>query len=404
MKMTGPYTWVPPNYWMTDNARWGGAWGFLSEGGPGETLLEYPSLRRTLQEDDLWPIGDAWDFHCGRTRFSNLDYFNNALYARYGKAASAVDYTGRAQVAAFESVRAMFESFNRNKYISTGVIFWMLNNAWPSMIWHLYDYYLTPGSSYFAAKCANEPLHVQYGYDDHCVWVVPNTRDVTVGERSSVVATMYDTAGRTLFSATYNISIAVNPDMPFKVAPLPQLRPRGHVYFLLLTLLDNQSATESSNFYWLPTKPDVLNWNESNWWSTPCSSYADFTSLQDLPPVILQITWAADNRTNLANNATVYETEVVVTNPSQVIAFFIRFRLFDNDTGEEVLPVVWDHNYISLLPAERRTLHATTEVRVARPWVREESWNNNVARGACSREWAPSWLVVSALLFCVLLL
>ena len=39
----------------------------------------------------------------------------------------------------------MFEAFARNKYTSTGVIQWMLNNAWPSMIWHLYDYYLRPG-------------------------------------------------------------------------------------------------------------------------------------------------------------------------------------------------------------------------------------------------------------------
>ncbi len=34
----------------------------------------------------------------------------------------------------------MFEAFGRNKYVATGVMQWMLNNAWPSMIWHLYDY------------------------------------------------------------------------------------------------------------------------------------------------------------------------------------------------------------------------------------------------------------------------
>ena len=44
----------------------------------------------------------------------------------------------------YEGERAMFESYTRNKYASTGVVQWMLNNAWPSLIWHLYDYYLTP--------------------------------------------------------------------------------------------------------------------------------------------------------------------------------------------------------------------------------------------------------------------
>ena len=28
----------------------------------------------------------------------------------------------------------------------------MLNNAWPSVIWHLYDYYLRPGGGYSAPR------------------------------------------------------------------------------------------------------------------------------------------------------------------------------------------------------------------------------------------------------------
>ena len=66
----------------------------------------------------------------------------------------------------------MYEAYSRNKYQSTGVIQWMLNNAWPSMIWHLYDYYLRPGGGYFGAKRAMEALHPIYGYDDHSIWVV----------------------------------------------------------------------------------------------------------------------------------------------------------------------------------------------------------------------------------------
>src|SRR5258708_16646370 len=48
----------------------------------------------------------------------------------------------------------------------------MLNNAWPSMIWHLYDYYLRPGGGYFGAKKATQTLDPVYGYDDHSVWLV----------------------------------------------------------------------------------------------------------------------------------------------------------------------------------------------------------------------------------------
>src|SRR5438105_8380378 len=76
----------------------------------------------------------------------------------------------------YEVQRAMFEAYAGNRYTSTGVIQWMLNNAWPSLIWHLYDYYLLPAGGYFGTKIACEPLHVQYSYDDRSV-VVVNTTD-----------------------------------------------------------------------------------------------------------------------------------------------------------------------------------------------------------------------------------
>ncbi len=48
----------------------------------------------------------------------------------------------------------------------------MLNNAWPEMIWHLYDYYLNPSATYFATKKACEPLHIMYSYNDASIWAV----------------------------------------------------------------------------------------------------------------------------------------------------------------------------------------------------------------------------------------
>ena len=35
--MTGPYSWVPPNYFYLDKEeKYGGNWGFWTDGGPGE--------------------------------------------------------------------------------------------------------------------------------------------------------------------------------------------------------------------------------------------------------------------------------------------------------------------------------------------------------------------------------
>ena len=144
VKMTGPYEYVLPSYWLLDT-KYGGAHGFNTETSPGPAPLPVESLVRMLPPDHLWPPDSWWDYHAGGSAFRNLDVFTDAMNHRYGAANNLQDYTMKAQVMAYEGERAMFEAFGRNKYTATGVIQWMLNNAWPSTIWHLYDYYMRPG-------------------------------------------------------------------------------------------------------------------------------------------------------------------------------------------------------------------------------------------------------------------
>jgi len=61
----------------------------------------------------------------------------------------------------------MFEGYSSRKYNATGLVQWMLNSAWPSNMWHLFDFYLQTGGSYFGVKRAvAAPLHVLYAYDE----------------------------------------------------------------------------------------------------------------------------------------------------------------------------------------------------------------------------------------------
>src|SRR5512135_1844835 len=108
------------------------------------------------------------------------------MNARYGPAAGMEDYALKSQAIAYDGERAMFEAYARNKYASTGIIQWMLNNAWPSLIWHLYDYYLMPAGGYFGTKKACEPVHAMYSYDDRSVWVVNSTYAPVSGLKLSV--------------------------------------------------------------------------------------------------------------------------------------------------------------------------------------------------------------------------
>src|SRR6185312_6433247 len=102
------------------------------------------------------------------------------------------DFTSKSQLQSYEGIRAMFEAYSRNKYTSGGVIQWMLSNAWPSLIWHLYDYYLRPAGGYFGTKKACEAVHVQYSYDDRSIVLVNDTQIAGHGLRVSASVLDFD--------------------------------------------------------------------------------------------------------------------------------------------------------------------------------------------------------------------
>ena len=52
-------------------------------------------------------------------------------------------------------------------------------------------------------------------------------------------------------------------------------------------------------------------------------------------------------------------THVILDNPGKGIAFFVRLKLDQGKGGDEILPVIWQDNYVSLLPGEKREITAT---------------------------------------------
>jgi exo-1,4-beta-D-glucosaminidase len=363
MKMRGPYEWVPPLYWYTDT-KLGGPHGFATEISPGPAPPPLESLKRFIPADKLWPIGEVWSYHCGGGPFKTLDVFTKAMDARYGPSRSVEEYARKAQATAYESHRAMIESFGERKYVATGVIQWMQNSAWPGLIWHLYDFYLRPGGSYFGAKKAAEPVHVQYAYDDRSVVVVNSTLRDQKGLK--VTARVLDLASKELFARSAPVD--VSPDGAVKVFQVPELPAAGPTYFLALALEEGAGQPVSRNVYWLSTKPDVLAWDKSEWYYTPVTEYADLTGLERLQLAAVRATAAFEPgraRVRLEN-----------TGPS--LAFFVHLAVRRGPGGEEVLPVLWEDNYVTLLPGEARELAATwaaKDLAGAEPVLTVDGWN-----------------------------
>jgi len=362
VKMSGPYEYVSSNYWLLDTKA-GGAYGFNTETSPGPAVPPLEGLRSMFPPDKLWPINEFWDFHAGGGKFKNIQVFTNALEKRYGKAKDVADLAWKSQAMTYEGQRAMFEAYGRNKYKSTGIIQWMLNNAWPGLIWHLYDYDLRPAGGYFGSKKALELVHVQFSYDDRSVAIV-NGKQEPLNDLK-VVAKIYDTSMKELFSreATSNVP-ADGVTKAFTVA-----EPAGitSTYFLSLELFTavgepsqkrdcrTQTCLLSRNFYWLSAKPDVPDFSKTEWYYTPLTEFADFAALQDLPKAAVAASMSVSDATNET------AARVTVENTGSGLAFLVRLRLLKGQDGAEVLPVFFDDNYISLLPGEKREI--TVHVR-----------------------------------------
>jgi len=369
VKMNGPYSYEPPIYYYLMQSP-GGAWSFGTEMGPGESVPPIESLREMLPEDHLWTIDRFWKYHCGSSRpFNNLNVYTDALNSRYGTATEVEDYCRKAQLMNYEAMRAELEAWGWNKYVSTGVITWQFNSAWPRLIWQHYDYSLRPGGAYFGAKEACEPLHVQYSYNDSSIYVVNSYYENFNGLNVSAKVYNWDMIEKYSNTATIN----VGPDSSNNVFTIPSLTNLTTTYFLKLKLEDSVGNLISSNFYWLSTKQDVLNYQRTTWYYTPQSTYADFTDLAKLPPVDLNVL-----SYEIENKGADLVAHVTIENPTDDLAFFIHLAVTRSSDGKDVLPILWDANYFSLLPGESKEVDATfaaEKLSGAVPVVKVEGWN-----------------------------
>jgi len=346
VKMSGPYDWVPPRYWWEDRDH-GGAYGFNTETGPGPQPPPLESALKMIPADELWPMGEAWNYHCGRNEFNDMDRYIEALEKRYGPSDSVEDFSFKAQVASYEAIRPMFESFAANRPLTTGLIQWMLNSAWPETYWQLYDWYLMPNGAFYGTRAACQPVSLVYNYTEQTVVAVNETLTAQTGLTATVRAVDLAMEKTRLLE----IPIEIEPGRPHEVVSLADFDAPSDVWFLDLRLTDASGTEVARNFYWLATTDDELDYENSLWFVTPAKTFADFTALNDLPESNLKVSATV---TTGVNGPMV---QVNLENPSETLAFFTELRVVDAD-GNSILPVLWSDNYVSIFPDEGRTLTA----------------------------------------------
>jgi exo-1,4-beta-D-glucosaminidase len=413
MHMDASYDYAPPAMWFEDMDQ-GGAFGFTSEAGPGPSIPVIETMKKILPESALWPYnvgGDnyqQWNYHNARGSFRDLSKFNLAMDNHYGESHNLEEYNIKAQVQQYDSQRAVFEALNANKYTkATGWVQWMLNNGWPSMFWNLFDFYMNPNGSYFGAKKGNEPIHIMFDYASKEVKILNSTNKKYTGLKAKVQ--VYNIDSRKVYDKEFK-NLVVTPDgasgtvggQPKQVG-YQTINFDGKIekangitvvdkikdgvlkvsptYFLRLELRDAKDNVVSINSYTQTTKKDLVRYQNHNWNYTPQDQFADFTQLQLLDQVKLQIEGKPKTGTKGQEQTLAY----TVKNKGNSIAYAVFAKIKKGVNGDLIAPVRMEDNYFMLLPGEKRTLTATyklSDLGDATPVVEVNCFNNLTSKNA----------------------
>ena len=98
-------------------------------------------------------------------------------------------------------------------------------------------------------------------------------------------------------------------------------------------------------------------------------SWADMSALHSMPPVELDVR-AAERRT-----ATGSEIAIRLHNSSQHIAFFERAAIAAAPDGNEILPIEYDDNNITVYPGETAEIHGVFPQGAKAGWVKLDGHN-----------------------------
>ncbi len=281
------------------------------------------TIRTFMSIEDQWPISDTWyyhDFHKGST-----EYLQD-ISEKYGEGSSLDDFCKKAQLLNYNSHRAMFESWNSKMWNkASGVLLWMTHPAWPSMIWTTYSSDFETYGSYFGAKKACEPIHIQMNLHDNKIVVINSTLDVYKALNASLE--IFDITGKKISNKSVNVDAQANQLSKCFTAVLPSTLPP--VYLVRLTLKDKKQIL-STNEYWRR--------NNGN------TSFAEFNELGNTRLVSRTI--------KIEENKLKFE----ITNKGKTPAIGLKFNLRNSETGKFILPALFTEGYFTLFPGEKKQI------------------------------------------------
>ena len=354
--MAGPYSWRPPTYWF--DRRYKATGGSCAEQGDNEHIPPLESLKKFIPADKLWPINDWWFYHAGSLQGNTtLQNIRKIVDKRYGPSSGVAEFAEKAQLAHYENTRAQFETFAASGWSSHKMtLYWMLNSYWPSFFGHIIDYYLKPGGAYYGAKKGLRPVSIVYDYyttgNRSRAKVYATNQTLTALHDLSAAVTLINLDGTAKYS-NKAAHIEVGPNSSVIAMEIPRVEGLSSTFFVRCQLNDSSGGLLAHNVYWQSTTDDDVGppGNDKAFDLTQVS-WADFSALNHMEAAEVD----ANARAREADGWV--DSTITMINRSKGPAFFLRPEIVKGRDGDEILPITWDDNYVTLFSGESVRLHA----------------------------------------------
>jgi beta-galactosidase/beta-glucuronidase len=338
----GPYEAKPVKYYFEERA----TPKLHSEVGM-PNIVTLDSLKQMMPEQDLWPQSDDWGMHdFTLTGAQHIEAYRSLLEGSYGTADNAADWLELAQFENYDGYRAMFEAQSKNRM---GVLLWMSHPAWPSFVWQTYDYYFEPTAAYFGSKKGCEPLHIQWNRATDEVEVVNYSAGMVKGLTATAEILNMDGSVR----ATQRADLDSEEDTVTKTYTLSFPSDVSATHFIRLKLARGPEVL-SENFY--------LRGVEGT----------NYQAIRELPKVKLSAA------TQVTSHGQQWVLTTVLKNASSTPALMVHVKAVRSQSGDRILPAIYNDNYIPLMPGEERTIHTeldNADTRGERPSIAVDGFN-----------------------------
>jgi exo-1,4-beta-D-glucosaminidase len=133
----------------------------------------------------------------------------------------------------------------------------------------------------------------------------------------------------------------------------------------------------AENVYWESnTDDDLGSAKNDEQFKTDLVKWADMSALNTMPQSDLDVS------AQVSDSKGEKQVTITLANPANRVAFFVRAEVTQGADGNEILPITYDDNYITIFPHEVRTIVAKFGTKLSQsapgglvPALRVEGYN-----------------------------